>query len=301
MPMQMDMKEIDDFPWMAVFIDQEEQPRYTFDIRQSDQDYILWSSDQEEEHTIRVMKLSEANFSSIAIHSLSIDGEFLEIPENKKRKIEFIGDSITCGFGNMPTEADRLFFNNEENGWLTYGAVAARLLGMEPAMLCCSGISVRKHEPMAAYGILDLYEYADRIREDKSQRELTKWSFNGDGSDFVVVNLGTNDRNAVNWSNGEYTQAKFEEDYLALLAMVRKYNPNAKIICALGSMDYFLYDCIVETVSRFKAQNKDEEVYTFKFSPMMLIGPDVGGCMHPSKFKHDQMGRELAEFIRKVM
>ncbi|SDZ75505.1 Lysophospholipase L1 [Lachnospiraceae bacterium NK3A20] len=299
-PMQMELADIDDYPWMAVFVDGEEQPRYTFDIRQKNQDYILWSGKCAEEHTIRVMKLSEAQFSSIALHSLSTDGDFLKAPECHRQQIEFIGDSITCGFGNMSTEADRLFFNNEENGWLAYGSVAARELGMEPAFVCYSGISIRHHEVMAKYGILDLYEYADRGLQDAKGQEPEKWNFSLRQSSIVVINLGTNDRNAVAWSEGTYTEADFRKDYEKLIGIVRDCNPDALIICALGSMDYYLFDSIAAVVDQYKMNNKDSKITTFKFTSMMNIGADVGGCMHPSKFKHAGMGRELAEFIKKI-
>ena len=36
--------------------------------------------------------------------------------------MEFIGDSITCGFGNEAPHRDSLFDTGEENGWDTWAA-----------------------------------------------------------------------------------------------------------------------------------------------------------------------------------
>ena len=298
LPMQMELADQDDYPWMGVFMDGEDTPSYTFDIRQADQNYILFSSDREEEHTIRVDKLSEAKFSSIALRSLCVEGEFLGRVEGTKEQIEFVGDSITCGFGNMATEADRLFYNNEENGWLAYGPVAARALGLEPACISYSGISTAKHEMMAPYGILDLYEYSERLVQDSLGRPAQKWDFSGHPSKYVVVNLGTNDANAVMFSAGQYSESDFEEDYGKLLKLIRRCNPESVILCVLGSMDYYLYDNILRTVDRYRKETGDGKIATFKFNRMMNLGADVGGCMHPSRFRHEQMGSELADFIR---
>ena len=65
-------------------------------------------------------------------------------------------------------------------------------------------------------------------------------------------------------------------------------------------MDYYLYDNILRTADRYRRETGDGKIATFKFKRMMNLGADVGGCMHPSRFRHEQMGRELADFIKRL-
>ena len=52
------------------------------------------------DNAIRIIKLSECAMSLIGIKPLDIaDGESITPAPEKKYKIEFIGDSITCGYG----------------------------------------------------------------------------------------------------------------------------------------------------------------------------------------------------------
>ena len=52
----------------------------------------------EGESTVKLIKLSEAAQSVIAIDSFEVDGK-PQPTEAAKHSIEFIGDSITCGYG----------------------------------------------------------------------------------------------------------------------------------------------------------------------------------------------------------
>ena len=99
-------------------------------------------SGTEGEYTLRIVKLSENMRGKAALLCLETDGELLfasPVPENK-RYIEFIGDSITCGFGNEAAGRDSPFDTREENGWISFGAVCARKLGAEFSMISVSGI-----------------------------------------------------------------------------------------------------------------------------------------------------------------
>ena len=54
------------------------------------------------EHTVKFLRCSESNVGCVFVDAITTDGEFYPhgIAE-KKRKIEVLGDSISCGFGNL--------------------------------------------------------------------------------------------------------------------------------------------------------------------------------------------------------
>ena len=108
---------VEDWPWIQVVLDGEETPYQKLLLDRKSKRVVLFSSDKVEHHRIRVVKLTENFRTAVAVHSLICDGE-LSKPELRNRPtIEFIGDSITCGFGNLATDGNRLFFTADEDAW----------------------------------------------------------------------------------------------------------------------------------------------------------------------------------------
>lgn len=66
-------------------------------------------------------------------------GRFLTPPEGPARRIEVIGDSITCGYGVDGADQYCPFSAATENHYRTYAAIAARDLGADLATLAWSG------------------------------------------------------------------------------------------------------------------------------------------------------------------
>ena len=53
-----------------------------------------------EKHRIKIVKLTENFRTQPGIRSVEFEGEILAADPDTRDGIEFIGDSITCGFGN---------------------------------------------------------------------------------------------------------------------------------------------------------------------------------------------------------
>ncbi len=52
-------------------------------------------------HTIRILKANESCYNQIAWGEIYTDGEVVAPPSAKEKKIQFFGDSITCGYNNV--------------------------------------------------------------------------------------------------------------------------------------------------------------------------------------------------------
>ena len=129
------------WPWISVFVDDNDQPCRTFELTNKSTKYLIYSGTDEQEHTVRVVKLTENIKTGLSLHSFDVDGEILmPVVEPIKKRIEFVGDSITCGFGLGTSEKDRFYYPQEENVWMAHGPTAARCLGMDWQMICISGI-----------------------------------------------------------------------------------------------------------------------------------------------------------------
>lgn len=288
------------WPWIAVFLDGDEMPCRRFECARTRGTEILFASEKPERHRIRVVKLTENLKTYAALSSLSLEGTLLPLLEEKRPVIELIGDSITCGFGNESRERDRFFFSEDENGWLSHGAIAARKLGMDWSMVCISGITLGPREGFPLpYVTNALYCDADRPGQERAGHRVEPWDFAAHPADYVVVNLGTNDANAISLAaEPAEMEAAFDRDYVAFLKLLRRCNgPRTHIICALGSMDYYLFDNIAEAVRAYRTETGDEAVSLLKYMRISPADP-LGACAHPNIVTQEKMADALAEHIR---
>jgi len=312
--------EKDSLPWVALFFDGKREPERILGLQAGEQTVTLFESESVETHTLRIVKRSEGSKGRAGLRQLTLEGELLELPvEAKRRKIEFVGDSITCGFGNeMPQEAAQ-FSAEQENGLLSYGAIAAELLDADYQIICVSGIplcwardeSYRMtlpwvpdfHPPertMEGY-----YAFADRFHEEREGMAdgFTPWDFSRFAPDAVVINLGTNDAFRIRVSGNDPAEAAhFQAQYAAFLEHVRALNGDqAWLVCTLGSMDYFLYDNIEKAAAEYRAKIGDERVVCFKFGAIDPWGEGMGGLGHPNAKTQLRMGRELAKLLETLI
>lgn len=286
------------WPWCAVILDGAEEPARVFEVSSDRETCLLFHSDDEETHCIRLIKRTENGKGFLGIRGFWLDGALLPLPETAPQKqIVFIGDSITCGFGNATEERDRLFFAQDEDGWMSHGAITARLLHMEPTILSSSGIALTTYKGWPhPYAMDRLYDYTDRMVEDRlGQAQPTPWDFAAHPADYVVLNLGTNDVNAMALEGPEGVD-HHARAYRNFLHHLRQLHPQAQLICALGSMDYYLYSDIEKIVAAYCRDAGDGAVHCFRY-PKMDIADPVGACGHPHVKTHEKMARAMAAFI----
>ena len=67
-------------------------------LNEKEKTYTAFESDTEKSVDVQIIKLSECAMSTFGIKPIKLaDGEKIEPAKAKDLKIEFIGDSITCG------------------------------------------------------------------------------------------------------------------------------------------------------------------------------------------------------------
>ena len=292
-----------DYPWFGVVADGGELSCRT-ECREEDAWFTLFSGERGQ-HDLRVVKLSENARGKLGLLALETDGEFLPAPKNTRPVIEVVGDSITCGFGNEAPASSFEFHTGEENGWMSYAALAARELGCEWSLVCESGIAAGQAEKplFPHHGMDEIYAYTDELYDSRRGAMPQKWDFAAHPSDIVVINLGTNDATPIRFSPDplgvDRMEDWFQQKFLGLVRQVRSLNgKDALIVCSLGSMDYFLYDRIAAAVKAYQAETGDERIFAFKYLPINNMSEGVGAAGHPSMKTHLRMGRELAFRLR---
>jgi hypothetical protein len=208
-------------------------------------------------------------------------------PPAPTRRIEFYGDSITCGMGNEAPEDAGDKDNADRNNYLAYGAMTARALEAEYRCIARSGIGI-----LISWYDLVMPDYWDRLDPGNGQ---SRWDFSKWTPDVVVVNLFQNDSWLVGRMNPVPTEEKIVQSYIDFVSGIRKVYPDAHIVCTLGCMDATRPGSpwpgyIHEAVADMKDPNLSEMVF-----------PYTGFGKHPRVRHHREMAEQLTAHIRKVM
>ena len=296
------------YPYFGVVADGAEAPERCQELTEPDAWVTLFEG-VDGEHSIRAVKLSEAARGKLGLLELETDGEIMPAPTEQVPRIEIVGDSITCGLGNRTTNGGFNVAPDEEDGWMSYGALAARELGCTWSIVAESGIEASRPEKpfFEKHGMDEIYAFTDVMYDSRRVATPAKWDFVAQPNDIVVLNLGTNDGNTIRFypelgqsiDDVPRLEARFQDKYGRFLADVRALNGSETlIVCALGTMDYALWDRIVAAVEAYKAETGDEKVLLFKFVGINAMTEGIGAGGHPSVKTHVRMGHELAHLLR---
>jgi len=176
-------------------------------------------------HTVTLCKDTEAQMGYLEFVGFHCAG-LVKPNRLPKHKIEFIGDSITSGYGNDPSAfpCGQGTWYDQHNAYMAYGPVAARKLNAQWMLSSLSGIGLIHSccdHPVLMPQTFDNYAIADPI-------VAGKWDFKRYQPDAVTICLGQND--------GPANPQQFREAYVDFIHTVRKDYPKAHIFCLTSPM-----------------------------------------------------------------
>lgn len=220
-------------------------------------------------------------------------GLLLNRDSDKKLKLEFIGNSITCGYGTEADDANIHFSYDTENHCLSYAHLTTMALDADANMVCRSGIGVyRKYaDPReGGAGMLMPGEYENTMLYVYD----SPWDFSSFRPDIICINLGTNDLSCDN-----YDVNLFQAAYDGFVNQVRTLNPDSKIVLLTGAMlsgkELDIAKSVLDDVA-----TRYTNVYRFDMSPQDgSLG--YGGDYHPSRAQAQKMAAELTEFLKSIL
>ncbi len=95
-------------------------------------------------HNVSFVKNTEANIGYLEFIGLQCSGNLLPLSNPLTRKIEFIGNSITCGTGSDATviPCGTGVWQDQHNAYMSYGVVTARALNAQYHLSAVSGIGL---------------------------------------------------------------------------------------------------------------------------------------------------------------
>jgi lysophospholipase L1-like esterase len=221
------------------------------------------------------------------------DGVLLDPPAGPQRLIEVIGDSISCGYGNLGTAADIMAPDciPTESHWDAYPSVMARALGAEVSTIAGSGRGVIRNYGGDTLGTMPMIY--DRIFANTAP---PTWDFHIQPQ-AVVINLGTND---ISNNKGD-PGVPFEDTYRTLLETIRGHYPDAFIVCTIGPLTSTSESSILLGHIRAAVQARTDAGDT-RVEAFSKIGPqtsDKWACQyHPNVAEHAIMAGLLADELR---
>ena len=261
-------------------------------------------------HTVKLMYAIEGYefYPEFWGFVLDKDKKLVETPALPSRKIEFIGNSITCGYGNEGLKKEEGFDYATENHYYSYASITARNLEAQHWVVARSGIGAYRNFAGPKTGnpesnMLAQYEYVGFAWKPDLRKEATflseKWDFNRYQPDVVCINLGTNDLSTPN-----YDLQLLKQNYQKLLKTVRQHNPKAKIVFLTGTMLYNkeleLQKQLLDEVAAEAKNAGDQEVYRFDMAP--IAGNEwYGNDWHPNIYQDEKMAGELTAYLRSLM
>ncbi|ETV96969.1 hypothetical protein, variant [Aphanomyces invadans] len=190
--------------------------------------------DSDDEHTVTVSKRTEpqmrgavSTFKVCTFYGFVVEKAAVVLPFDPgfRHRIEFIGDSDTCGFGNEGvTSSSKGIFGMKgrmENVYNGYACITARMFHAESHILAWSGKGVKSN--LGDWGPNMSSMWKKTIASREFAWDLDSWQPHA-----VVINLGTQDLFPPASSEAEIVEA-----YTALLEDVRHHRPEAHIFCVV--------------------------------------------------------------------
>lgn len=286
--------------WIAVYVNDMEVPYKKFSLEAGKKEYVLWENDTEEKVLVRVVKSSENQYAYAAICNfiLNEDAEVTKT-EAKEKHIHFIGDSITCGFGNEGG-ADQPFLTETENPLRAYAALTAKKLDAEFTLTSWSGIGIISsyvdpdvEVPNTGVLVPKIYPYTDYSLFARMGWEMETYDCTKSNFDMIVINLCTNDSSYTR--DHEDRKQAFKEEYANFLKYLQTCYPGTPIVCCAGAMNRMLMSEVCEATKM--ATKPESPVYYYQFSEGKPEDGE-GSVGHPSLIRHDIMSTELSNWIR---
>ncbi|MEI7542838.1 MAG: SGNH/GDSL hydrolase family protein [bacterium] len=243
-------------------------------------------------HSLILSRRTEGYQGLAVFNGLFLDkgAKLLPPPERPKRKMEFIGDSITVGFGvegpGITCPSEREFKNN----WKAFSAVSARNLNAEYQIIAISGRGVVKnYGEKTNVSAEPLPIYYDRTLQNDAN---IKWNFKEWIPDVVVINLGTNDYSAQPIPD----EKVFVKAYAELIVKVRSNYPVARIFCCVGPVEsQELNNSIIKVFELIKDNN------VYRVDMAKLTEEELGCDWHPNEAAAKRLAQELVDKVKPVM
>lgn len=279
---------------LYIFIDGEKKEVNQVVVDKEESWYELCKLPDDEVHLVTVVKVTEAAMSHVGLVALDVcDGEVInkEFPELPKLKLEFVGDSITCGYGVLGEPMSE-YTLREENGLLSYGWIAAEMLHARARFVSASGYGAYiEYTGNLDGNVPKLYPYTNWFVDDSVHYDYREYV-----PDVVIINLGTNDSGHM---HKKEVQDGFVKAYADFVRLIRNTYENTAVLCICGTLCDTMFEWIEKAVAECTAAGMGR-IYVRRL-PYHDVENDGMASQHPSRVTHRKDGERVAGFIKEIL
>lgn len=189
------------------------------------------------EHSFKIVRQSEWEHGRTYVQAINCSGELIDPPAKKEIFIEFIGDSIATGYGNMPEiEYDSDWGGHPiwEDGTQAFAYMTAEKLDVDYSVVAVEGIGA-----LCGYWdftMNEIYENYPRIREKDYVYEPDRTA------DIIVLELFSND--SAHYRDKGYTPQDIVDKGKELIEIAQKKHPGSKVVVLPGAF-YKKFDTLI--------------------------------------------------------
>lgn len=274
---------------------------------------------------VRIIKDMQVMFCDekhcLNVYEVRLDGEILHV-ENKKYKLEFIGDSITTGEGAVGAHKELDWISQFFSHVRSYPYMLSKKLNADYQIFSQSGFGLcHSWDNHPEKTIPMYYEDICSIIPDgelKNKGFNNKYDFSNWQPDAIIINLGTNDD--VAFDNPEFVDPdtgivhKFRKDGDILniedleiikkgcydfLSLIRKNNPNSLIILGFGMLGFRIGNILKDSVDKYNKDNNDNVI--FVKLPEAIEEDDFGSRLHPGIKTHKKSVDILYDLLKEKL
>ena len=241
-------------------------------------------------HRLCLQKCTEGEYGCTTIHSVTVasNGTLKPVPA-RKRLIEFIGDSYSCGYGIDGANENEHFKLSTEDVSKAYDFTIARYFDADCVVIAHSGMGMCRNDrgkkiPTMPTRYAHIFDDADSVA----------YNFNDYTPDLVAINLGTNDFSI------QVSPVDYVDTYVKMVNTVRSHYPDAKILCIYPhSASIFLRAALSEVGQKLYGM---KDVYMAQpMGDIVKVGLDMGSDWHPNVSGHQKIAMTLIPQVSAIM
>jgi len=288
-------------------------------ITKKDNDFTV-NFDKKVKHTVTFIKLSESLHGSLRINEIKADSNKIKPTGEKKKKIEFIGDSITCAYGVDGTEEDH-YSTTTQDGTKSYAYMTAKQFDVDYSIVAYSGYAILSAvsfdgERTPDTALPDFYDKLGIVAGDAMftlgtnefddgtyELQSTQWDSSEFVPDLIVLNLGTNDSfyfYTIDPSKVAAETEVFVQKYEEFLAQLRSIYPNTEILCTYGTMGQYIVADVERAINNYINNTGDTKVHTYWFNVQDSDKNGMGADTHPNAKSQLDSAHELINEIERL-
>lgn len=233
-------------------------------------------------HEVQFIKRTEGEMGETLFYGVELAKKGTLLPGEVKinRRIEFIGNSITCGYGAESESVDDDFDPQTENVNKSYATILANAFSADYHVVAHSGLGVVRNYGDPQKVSTTLATMPQRFARVMDMKDSPEWDFSKWTPDAVVINLGTNDFSTLPHPDKVIFQRAYED----LVLQIREVYGAVPVFCVVGPMtDEPCHSYVKETVNNIRLVYNDSNVFFTGIPPALLDREnDLGADAHPS-------------------